>query len=282
MNPVTNKGKNSDLDTTCTSTSSNDSGVRVSTLNHLSLEVLKKQFVNYSIVDERFTQKTPPETPPEMHQSETQPTQSCSKGVSGEDTETPPEMHQSETQPTQSCSKGVSGEDTETPPEMHQSETQPMPSCSKGVSGEDTETPPEMHQSETQPMPSCSKDVSCEDTKKTVAEATCISSSSYTVSSDFSGGETDGSEVDLFDTLESEGNMYGERLVDIYGPEVQEVCDEGIEVVSEEVPEVADGEEVQEVEVCDEGIEVVSEEVPEVAENRWRRYRRYRRCVMRG
>ena len=131
MNPVTNKGKNSDLDTTCTSTSSNDSAVRVSTLKHLSLEVLKKQFVNYTIVDERFTQKTPPETPPEMHQSETQP------------------------------------------------------------------------------MPSCSKDVSCEDTKKTVAEATCISSSSYTVSSDFSGGETDGSEVDLFDTLESEGNMYG-------------------------------------------------------------------------
>ena len=183
MNPVTNKCKHSDLDTTCTSTSSNDSVVRVSTLNHLSLEVLKKQFVNYTIVDERFTQPTPPETPPEMHQSETQPTQSCSKGVSGEDT------------------------------------------------------------------------------KKTEADATC--SSSYTVSSDFSGGETDGSEVDLFDTLESEGNMYGEWLVDIYGPEVQEVCDEGVEVVSEEVPDVADGEQVQEEhEVCDEGIEVVNEEVP--------------------
>ena len=189
MNPVTNKGKNSDLDTTCTSTSSNDSGVRVSTLKHLSLEVLKKQFVNYTIVDERFTQKTPPETPPEMHQSETQP------------------------------------------------------------------------------VPSCSKDVSCEDTKKAVPEPTCISSSSYTVSSDFSGGETDGSEVDLFDTLESEGNMYG----DIYGQEEQDVGDIGIEVVSEEVDEVSDAvievvrQEEQEV-LSEEEQEVVSEEVQVLAE----------------
>ena len=125
------------------------------------MEVLKKQFVKYTIVDGRFTPHTPPETPQEMHQNETPPAQSCSK------------------------------------------------KNAKGVSGEDT--------------------------KKSDADATC--SSSYTVSSDVSGGETDGSEGDLFDMVESEGDMYGEGLVDIYGPEVQEVRDEEIEVVSEEVPE---------------------------------------------
>ena len=51
MIPATNRCKHSDLDTTGTSMSSDDSGVRVSTLSHLSLEVLKKQFVNYTIVD---------------------------------------------------------------------------------------------------------------------------------------------------------------------------------------------------------------------------------------
>ena len=50
--------------------------------------------------------------------------------------------------------------------------------------------------------------------------------------------------------------------------EVQEVGDEGIEVLNEEVPDVVDaehGQEVQEVlEVSDEGIEVLNEEVPDV------------------
>ena len=50
--------------------------------------------------------------------------------------------------------------------------------------------------------------------------------------------------------------------------EVQEVGDEGIEVLNEEVPDVADGEQVEEVqEVGDEGIEVLNEEVPDVADD---------------
>ena len=146
MMPATNQCKHSDLDTTGTSMSSNDSGVRVSTLSHLSLEALKKQFVNYTIVDGRFIPPTPPETPPEMPQNETPPAQSCSN------------------------------------------------KNAKGVSGEDT--------------------------KKSDADA----SSSYTVSSDISGGETDDSEVDLFDMREAEGDISGEWLVAVYdGPDVQEV-----------------------------------------------------------
>ena len=50
--------------------------------------------------------------------------------------------------------------------------------------------------------------------------------------------------------------------------EVQEVSGEGIEVLNEEVPDVADSEQVQEVqEVGDEGIEVLNEEVPDVADS---------------
>ena len=90
MVPATNTCKHSDLDTTATSTSSNDSGVSVSTLINLSMEALKKQFINYASVDGRFTPPTPPETPPEMPQKETSPAQSCSnknaKRVSGEHT----------------------------------------------------------------------------------------------------------------------------------------------------------------------------------------------------
>ena len=129
-----------------------------------------------------------------------------------------------------------------------------------------------MPQNETPPVQSCSnknaKGVSGEDTKKSDADATC--SSSYTVSSDVSGGETDGSEVDLFDMRESEGDISGERLVAVYdGLEVQEVSDEGIEVLHEEVPDVVDGEQVQEVqEVSDEGIEVLHEEVPDVVDGK--------------
>ena len=90
MAPATHTCKHSDLNMTATSTSSNNSGVSVSTLSDLSMEALKKQFVNYSNVDGRFTPPTPPKTPPEMPQKETSTAQSCSnksaKRVSGEHT----------------------------------------------------------------------------------------------------------------------------------------------------------------------------------------------------
>ena len=113
MAPATHTCKHSDLDTTATSMSLNDSGVSVSTLSDLSMEALKKKFVNYARVDGRFTLSTPPETPPEMPQKETSPAQSCSNKsdecVSGED------MKKSDAEP--SCShtvlSDVSGGDTD-------------------------------------------------------------------------------------------------------------------------------------------------------------------------
>ena len=128
-----------------------------------------------------------------------------------------------------------------------------------------------MTQKETSPAQSSSnknaKRVSGEHLKKSDADA----SSSYTVLSDVSGGETDDSEVALFDIRESEGDISGEELVADYdGPEVLDVGDEGIEVLNEEVPDVADAEDGQEeqevLEVGDAGIEVLNEEVPDVAD----------------
>ena len=87
MAPATPTCKHSNLDTTTTSTTSNDSGVSVSRLCDLSMQALQKQFSNYGSVDGRFT---PPETPPEMPQKERSPVPSCSdrsaKSVSDENT----------------------------------------------------------------------------------------------------------------------------------------------------------------------------------------------------
>ena len=48
---------------------------------------------------------------------------------------------------------------------------------------------------------------------------------------------------------------------------MREVSDEGIEVLNEEVPDVADAEHGQDMlEAGDEGIEVLNEEVPDVAD----------------
>ena len=101
-------------------------------------------------------------------------------------------------------------------------------------------------------------------------------------SSDISSGDTDDSEVDLYDIRESEGDISGNELVAAYnGPEVQEVGYVRTEALNEEALDVVavyDGNKVQKVmgmdhdngqevqEVGEEGIECPSEDVPDVVD----------------
>ena len=239
MVPATHKCNHSDLDTTTTSTSSNNSGASVSTLSDLSMETLKKQFINYASVDGRFTPRTPPETLPEMPQKETSPVQSCNKSA-----------------------KCVSCELTK--------KSDAEPSCSYTVSSDVSGRDSRDSDVDLYDIRESEGDIS-DDELVAAYDGQEVQEVSY-VRSEALNEEALGV-VAVYDGRDVEGGkvVLSKEVPDVvdatHGQEVEEVGDEGKVVLSEEVPDVVDATHGQEVkEVGDEG--KVAQDVQEVGDAR--------------